>query len=231
MVDAVTTTTTPVNTTSAANAADLTSGQTQLASANQTFLKLLTTQLQNQDPTAPLDSNQFTQQLVQLTGVQQQLLSNQLLQQLVTAGSGGTGVSGAVGLIGKTVSSTTATNVLAGGDANWTYTLPANANSATLSVQNSTGGTVWTGAVSDLSAGSHAFDWKGVSTNGNQLPDGGTYTLTVAAQDASGASLTTSVGRQGVVNSVSTDATGAVVLNLASGSVPLSSVSRVSAGS
>lgn len=230
MVDAVTTTA-PVSATTAANTADLTAGQTNLATANQTFLKLLTTQLQNQDPTAPLDSNQFTQQLVQLTGVQQQLLSNQLLQQLVTSSSGGTGVSGAVGLIGKTVSSTSAGNVLAGGKADWTYTLPAGAASATLSVQNAAGATVWSGAASDLSAGDHTFSWKGVSTDGRQLADGGSYTFSVAAKNASGSDLAAPVGRQGVVTSVATDASGAVILNLASGSVPLTSVSRVSAGS
>ena len=58
-------------------------GKAQLASSYDTFMKLLTTQIQNQDPLSPLDSNQFTQQLVQMTGVQQQLYSNDLLKQLV----------------------------------------------------------------------------------------------------------------------------------------------------
>ncbi|MFI4974443.1 MAG: flagellar hook assembly protein FlgD [Caulobacterales bacterium] len=71
-----------------------------LANNFQTFLSLLTTQLRNQDPLQPLDSSQFTQQITQMTGVEQQLLSNQLLQQLVTA-QGGLGQ--AAGLIGKTV--------------------------------------------------------------------------------------------------------------------------------
>src|SRR5206468_750039 len=77
------------------------SSASRLADAQQTFLKLLTTQLKNQDPLSPLDSNQFTQQIVQMTGVEQQLYSNQLLQQLVN--QGGMGLSSSVGLIGKTV--------------------------------------------------------------------------------------------------------------------------------
>ncbi|HEX2801368.1 MAG TPA: flagellar hook capping FlgD N-terminal domain-containing protein, partial [Phenylobacterium sp.] len=55
-------------------------GRTSLVENFNTFLSLLTTQLKNQDPTAPLDSNQFTQQLVQMTGVEQQLNSNDLLK-------------------------------------------------------------------------------------------------------------------------------------------------------
>ena len=76
------------------------SGLSSIASNFQSFLTLLTTQLRNQDPTSPLDTNQFTQQVTQMTGVQQQLLSNQLLQQLVqTQGS----VTSSANLIGMTV--------------------------------------------------------------------------------------------------------------------------------
>src|SRR5258706_14487513 len=100
-----------------------------LADAQQTFLKLLTTQLKNQDPLSPLDSNQFTQQIVQMTGVEQQLYSNQLLEQLVAGG--GAGLSGSVGLIGKTVAVKGDTNPLGLGQASYAYYLappPANTN-------------------------------------------------------------------------------------------------------
>src|SRR5437762_11530915 len=76
-------------------------GRTSLAENFDTFLSLLTTQLKNQDPLSPLDSNQFTQQIVQMTGVEQQLLTNDLLKKLV--GNTGSGVSTAVSLIGKEV--------------------------------------------------------------------------------------------------------------------------------
>src|SRR3954469_14013120 len=49
----------------------------------QTFLTLLTTQLQNQNPLDPLDTNQFTQQLVQFAGVEQQLRQNDQLKTLI----------------------------------------------------------------------------------------------------------------------------------------------------
>ena len=71
-----------------------------VANNYQTFLSLLTTQLKNQDPLSPLDTNQFTQQLTQMTGVEQQLLGNQLLKQLVDEQAG---MSQAANLIGKVI--------------------------------------------------------------------------------------------------------------------------------
>ncbi|HEY2710824.1 MAG TPA: flagellar hook capping FlgD N-terminal domain-containing protein [Caulobacteraceae bacterium] len=92
--------------TAAASALSVNNGLASLANNFQGFLTLLTTQLKNQDPTSPLDTNQFTQQITQMTGVEQQLLSNQLLQQLVTAQSG---VASAANLIGETITAPGAT--------------------------------------------------------------------------------------------------------------------------
>ena len=87
-------TTTPPTTSNGTSNSAANNGLAQLADNYQTFLSLLTTQLKNQDPLSPLDTNQFTQQLTQMTGVEQQLLSNQLLQSLVTQ-SAGTNVASA----------------------------------------------------------------------------------------------------------------------------------------
>src|SRR5258706_16176898 len=97
-------------------------GRADLASNFNTFLALLTTQLKNQDPLSPLDSNQFTQQLVQMTGVEQQINTNDLLKQLVSNTSGG--VATAVSLIGKDVKAVTDTAHVSGGKAQWTYNPP-----------------------------------------------------------------------------------------------------------
>jgi flagellar basal-body rod modification protein FlgD len=102
--------TTPGSTaqTSTATAGNLsaTSGLASLASNFQSFLSLLTTQLQNQDPLNPTDTNQFTEQITQMTGVQEQLLSNNLLQQLVTEQ---TGIDAGANMIGKVVTAPGAT--------------------------------------------------------------------------------------------------------------------------
>jgi flagellar basal-body rod modification protein FlgD len=94
--------------TSSASASQLSvnNGIASLADNFQSFLTLLTTQLQNQDPLNPTDTNQFTQQITQMTGVEQQLLSNQLLQQLVSQQSG---VAAAANLIGDTITAPGAT--------------------------------------------------------------------------------------------------------------------------
>jgi flagellar basal-body rod modification protein FlgD len=83
------------------NQLSINNGIASLADNFQSLLTLLTTQLQNQDPLNPTDTNQFTAQITQMTGVEQQLLSNQLLQQLVATQGG---VTAAANLIGDTVS-------------------------------------------------------------------------------------------------------------------------------
>jgi flagellar hook assembly protein FlgD len=93
--------------TASATQLSLNNGLTSLASNFQGFLTLLTTQLKHQDPTSPLDTNQFTQQITQMTGVEQQLLSNSLLQQLVSAQGG---VASAARLIGEKVTAPGATS-------------------------------------------------------------------------------------------------------------------------
>lgn len=96
------------------SALSVNNGLASLAGNFQSFLSLLTTQLQNQDPLNPTDTNQFTQQITSMTGVEQQLVSNQLLQQLVAAQGG---VTSAANLIGDTITAknpaSTASNVLA----------------------------------------------------------------------------------------------------------------------
>jgi flagellar basal-body rod modification protein FlgD len=196
-------------------------GLDSLTSNFNTFLTLLTTQLKNQDPTSPLDSNQFTQQLVQMTGVEQQLNTNSLLQQVVSNTSGG--VATAVGLIGKQVKATSDTANLTNGQAQWTYNLPAAAADLKVQVLDSNGNIVSSSAPTDLTAGDHAFTWNGKDLSGAQLPNGGTYTLKVTATDASGTALATTNYVQGVVTGV-TQNNGSSSITVNGGSVDVSKV-------
>src|SRR5215471_11734500 len=148
-------------------------GRASLASNFDTFLSLLTTQLKNQDPLSPLDSNQFTQQLVAMSGVEQQLNTNELLKQLVSNTSGG--ISTAVSLIGKEVKAVSDTANISGGKAQWVYNLPSDAASLKVEVLDANGALVHAEAPKDLKAGDHAFTWNGKDLIGNQLPDGGPY--------------------------------------------------------
>ncbi len=213
---------------STGGSSDLASGASSLTSDYNSFLTLLTTQLQNQDPSQPEDPNQFTSELVQLNGVQQQLLSNQLLQQLVNA-SPASGVSSAVGLIGKSITATSATSNLANGQANWSYSLPQTASNATVSISNSTGQVVYTGTAPSFAAGSNAFSWNGQSNSGVQQPSGA-YTLSVAATDSNGGVITPSLSVSGVASSVQ-NVNGVTSVTVGATQVPVSSITNVAGGS
>lgn len=156
------------------------SGRSSLVQNYETFLALLTSQLKNQDPTAPVDSNAFTAQLVQMTGVEQQLLTNDLLKTLV--GQGSNTLSNGVSYIGKTVTASWAANSLKDGQATWSYELAANASDVKLEIVDSKGKVVWTGQAPDKTTGIHDFTWDGKTTSGEQLPDGGPYTMKITAK-------------------------------------------------
>lgn len=205
-----------------ANSDVLASGQANLSSSYETFLTLLTTQLKNQDPTSPLDTNAFTQQLVQMTGVQQQLLSNQLLKQLVTQGQNGS-VGDAIELIGKTVTVAGPDAALTGGKADWIYNLGKTSTEATLTVTDASGKVMWTGPAPNLTKGAHAFSWDGKGANAGT--EGGIYTLKVTAQ-ASGAEVATAVSMVGPVTSVRQGENG-VVVNIGGAEALLTGVTAV----
>jgi flagellar basal-body rod modification protein FlgD len=200
-------TTSPVTaTTPATNANGTTTSASavgDLSSNFSTFLTLLTTQLKNQDPTSPMDSNAFTQQLVEYSQVEQQINTNTNLQTLITQG---TSNAAAVtnGYLGKQVSVTNGNASLSSGSATWTYNLGAAAATSTLSVANSSGQIVYTGPGATV-AGNNSFTWNGQDNNGNQLSDG-TYKLTVTAADASGTAITAAVASAGTVSQI--DLTG-----------------------
>ena len=206
------TTTTPTTTTtgtgsSSTNANGTTNSSNafnQLSGNFQTFLTLLTTQLKNQDPSSPMDSNQFTQQLVEYSQVEQQINTNTNLQTLISQGTSSAAAAVTTSYLGKNVSITNGNAALSNGQANWSYTLGATSAATTLTVTNSGGTVVYTGAGS-TTAGNNTFNWNGHDNNGNQLNDG-TYKLAVTATDSSGNAITTSVASAGTVSQI--DMTG-----------------------
>ena len=201
-------------------------GKNQLATSFNTFLTLLTTQMKNQDPLSPLDSNQFTQQLVQMTGVEQQLASNDLLKQLVS--NTGSGLSQAVGVIGKNVTASSSDAQIAGGKANWNYNLAREATAVSIQVVDSKGTVVHAEAPSNNSAGDHAFTWNGKDLTGVQLGDGGPYTLKITAKDSAGKDVPSNVFLKGTVTGVEQDSTGKTLLTINGAKIPWSTVTAVS---
>src|SRR5215468_6635906 len=143
---------------------------TTLAGNFQTFLTLLTTQLQNQNPPDPLDTNQFTQQLVQFAGVEQQLKTNDELSSLVSLQQT-TQATQALGFVGKTAVVNGSTTALSNSQATWELNVPS-ASTITISIANSTGQTVFTGNYSASAGNDQPFTWNGQGSDGTQWPDG-----------------------------------------------------------
>src|SRR5215472_6546740 len=182
----------------AGKASDSAINMQSIAGNFQTFLTLLTTQLQNQDPTNPLDTNQFTQQLVQFAQVEQQLRANDQLTTLVSLQQSAQATQ-ALGFVGENVTVNSNTAQLADGSATWTMSSPKPATAA-VTISNSSGQVVYSGSMT-LQAGSNTFQWNGQGSDGTQWPDG-TYSVSVAATDSSGQPVGVSTSVTGVVNSV-----------------------------
>jgi flagellar basal-body rod modification protein FlgD len=212
-------------TTNAAANATINSGLGQIAENYTTFLSLLTTQLQNQDPTSPLDTNQFTQQLTQMTGVQQQLLSNQLLQQLVNQNQGG--VVNSVNLIGKSVTANGNTEMLQNGTATYQFNLPTAATHATGTITDSNNTIIWSGPIATSGTGAQSFTWNGQNQSGAAQTNGSLYTLTVAATDANGQTINVANSLQGTVTGVQ-QINGTTMVSVGQNELPLSAVTGVS---
>ena len=152
------------------------------------FLRLLVTQLSNQDPLNPMDGQQFAAQLAQFTSVEQLVNINGslegqkemygLLSQNVNSGV-------AAGLLGRHVEAD-ANQVTWNGEepVDLGFTLPDDAAKVTVTVKNSAGATVRTMELGGYDEGSHAAEWDGRDDDGQQVAEG-TYTFSVEARDAS----------------------------------------------
>ena len=178
--NAATAATTTSATANAATAVSATNTLTQLAGNFNDFLSLLTTQLKNQDPTSPMDSNQFTSQLVQFTAVAEQITTNTTLGQLLTS-SLSQQLSQASDLVGRQVSVTGSSLPVQNGAASLQFT--AGAPGPVQVVVSDAGGNVVRTDTVNAVAGVNGWKWDGTSDAGKQLGDGA-YTVAVTANGA-----------------------------------------------
>lgn len=174
-----------------------------------TFLTLLTTQLKYQDPLDPMDTAEFTNQLVQYSSVEQAIQTNEKLDNLLSMNIANLGAQ-AVSYIGKVAQVLGNVMPLEGGKAKATYTLDKNVVSTTIVVKDMNGNIVYS-EQGKVTSGTHEFTWDGKDANGNQLEDGA-YKIEVSTKVASGetaASVVTTVF--GRVTGVASDSSGVYV--------------------
>ncbi len=211
----------PASATGASTTSAATSSTT-IANNFDQFLTLLTTQLRNQSPLDPLDTNQFTAQLVQFAGVEQQLKTNDTLSSLLSL-SGASTATNAVGFIGATITSDGATTRLANGKADWAVNMPQG-GTATITIKNASGNIVHS-LTRSLVAGDQTYSWDGKTSTGGVAPDG-EYTITIDARNVAGQAITAKTQIKGVVDGV--DFTGSIpMLKIGAISVPIDKVKSV----
>ena len=185
------------------------------------FLNMLMTQLQNQDPTSPMDSDQFTSELVQFASVEQQIDTNQSLTSLIQLTQGSEVIQGSQ-MIGQQVTVQSTQVPLENGSATVNISAPA-AEPVSIAITNSSGVTVYNGSL-NAQAGNNTWTWNGTDNAGDSVPNG-VYTLTPTATGAAGSStLTFTV--TGTATGV-TESNNTVQLQLGALSVPFSSITSV----
>jgi len=187
------------------------------------FLRILTTQIQNQDPLDPLDAAEYTSQLVQYSNVEQAIKQNQNLENIMATLQANAGMS-YVSYIGNEVTADASTTTLSGSKASWSYDVAEDAT-GTFEIRNSSGAIVYSGEV-ELDAGEGTFNWNG-QTNSGQQAISGLYTISFNVKDASSRPETVKTTVSGIVDSVDWSS-GEAVLKVGGQEFPVSSVVSVS---
>jgi flagellar basal-body rod modification protein FlgD len=176
-------------------------GNASLAENFDTFLSLLTTQLQYQDPRSPMDTTEFTNQLTQFSQVEQAIKTNSQLETLIALNQANQAV-GALGYLGRTVEVASSTVNLEDGEATILYALPPGAATTVVSILDADGSLVRM-INGETGPGRHEYVWDGNNEQGTQVPDG-VYRIAVTALDANGdvldGTLTGTIGRVTQVN-------------------------------
>ena len=216
------TTTPDITATGAANSATKTVDAQQTLNTDFTqFLTLLTTQLQNQDPLNPMDSTEFTNQLVQFSQVEQQINSNSKLDSLVALQMNNA-TSAALGYVGLDITYASAEmNYDGATPVTVNYAMSDAATTATISVLDEDGTVVYNADI-PKDVGAHEFVWNGLTTDGLPAP-AGTYSINIGATDEKGNALDVATAVTGRVRGIEVQ-DGIVNLLVGERAVPIANV-------
>ena len=160
------------------------------------FLTLLTAQLKNQNPLDPLNTNDFTSQLVQFASVEQQMKQNDALASLV-AKTDDSNAIGALQFVGKTVTAAGTQANLSKGHANWILDA-SRSGTGTIYIRDQSGKTVFQ-TTKSLSGGTEEFNWDGIKTDGSAADDG-IYSIVVEGRSVDGSNISIQTSISGTVD-------------------------------
>ncbi|MGH7066979.1 MAG: flagellar hook assembly protein FlgD [Acetobacteraceae bacterium] len=217
---------TPSSSATANAAAAAAAGNTALSSLTSNFgdfLNLLMTQLQNQDPSNPMDPNQFTSELVEFASVEQQINTNSSLTQLISLTQSGQ-LMQSTAMVGKSVLLNSTTLPLQSGSAALQFTA-STAEPVAIAIYNSSGQQVYETAL-NAQAGTNSWTWNGTNNAGGQMPDGG-YTVAVEGANSDGSTTALPFSVQGTITGVQTQPSGGLALELGATTAPFSAVQQV----
>jgi flagellar basal-body rod modification protein FlgD len=187
------------------------------------FLTLLTKQLQYQDPLSPMDTNEFTSQLVQYTEVEQSIDTNQKLEDLLALQNSNQAMA-AMSFLGTTIEAESNDINLSDGSATFEYEMDSATTGTTISILDSTGKLVRV-VTGESAAGTHSYTWDGTDGNGVALEDG-VYSIQVTGSDLDGESVDITTRAVGKVSGVEVR-NGQVLLSIGALQIPLEDVHAV----
>jgi flagellar basal-body rod modification protein FlgD len=189
------------------------------------FLRILTAQLANQDPTKPLDSNAFVAQLAQFSALEQQQNTNDTLTQMLALQQSASGTS-AVAMVGKdALYDAHQMDLASDGQITVNATLSSDATDTIMEVDDADGNVIRRQHFGAKSAGSNSLTWDGMNDSG-ALQAPGSYYISVSAVDISGNPVSvTQQGRARITGVVFED--GSPQLLIGNTSIPLTDVQAI----
>ncbi len=206
----------------AAAAQTSTAAMTSLDGNFNDFLNMLMTQLQNQDPTSPMDTDTFTSELVQFSSVEQQIQTNSSLTSLIQLTQGSEVIQGS-SMIGQQVTVQSTQIPLQNSQGTVNITSPA-AEPVSISIANSAGTDIYDASLT-AAAGNNTFTWNGTDNSGQTVPDG-LYTLVATGSNVGGGTSTLPFTVTGTATGV-ISSNNTVELQIGALSVPFSSLTSV----
>jgi flagellar basal-body rod modification protein FlgD len=199
-----------------------------LAGDMDAFLLLLVTQLKNQDPLSPLEPTEFTNQLVNFAGVEQQIATNENIEKLLSV-QNAVLASAVIGFVGKEVVADTSGKLpLQNGEATFEYTLGSSASNVVMTISDDEGRILFTKA-GETGVGKHEVIWDGKDGKDQTMPDG-SYNLAITPLAFSGETIEHTIRVKAVITGISL-ANGETKMDASGVTIPFEKIETITKAS